>query len=149
MLIYWLASNEREHAIEYLGNDGWYCAGLILVGATMAFGFNLSSYFFILLTSALTTTVAANGVKVINIVISALAAHISDTRNWLGVTLVCIALCVYAYFSYSAKKKPPPSLKLPFMKEYSKGAPDAEAGKATEGTPLTGADDSAVCCRIC
>ena len=128
-------------------------------GATMAFGFNLSNYFFVLLTSALTTTVAANGVKVVNIIISALRDGVSDTRNWIGVALVCASLCIFAYFSYMAKRGVPPSLQLPFVhKEFSSSTPDAKAAKPTEGTPLRiGKDRTSEgtsgagmqCCVIC
>ena len=155
MLIYWLVSDERSKTCAYLGGGHFgYAIGLILVGATMAFGFNLSSYFFVLLTSALTTTVAANGVKVINIVISALISHVSAPRNWVGVALVCVALAVYAYVSYMAKKRPPPlggpHFPNPFAKgEVTKGVPDAEAGKAlNEGTPLNGEQPPA-CAQCC
>ena len=152
MLVYWLVSNERSATCAYLGGGHFgYALGLILVGATMAFGFNLSNYFFVLLTSALSTTVAANAVKVINIVISALISHVSAPRNWVGVALVCVSLAAYAYFSYMSKRRPSPlgspSLKMPFKKEYT-WAPDAEAGKTTEGTPLNG-DESPQCAQCC
>jgi len=155
MLIYWLASAERTAVIHYIGNgNGAIAVGLIIAGASMAFMFNLCNYFFVMLTSALTTTVAANGVKVVNIVISAITTGISATRNWIGVALVCLALVVYAYFSYAAKGKPPPNLLAnPFAKsEYTNSGPDAEAGtstKATEGTRLTDGKSEAPECGSC
>jgi len=138
---------ERQQIIDYFsGNGGGEAVGLIAAGASMAFLFNLSTYFFVLLTSALTSTVAANGVKVINIVISAIASHVSKVQNWLGVALVCLSLCAYAYFSFMAKGKPSAPAKTPFMK----GGGDAEAGKAyTEATPLQpteGANEQ--CCIV-
>lgn len=102
MLVYWLISKERENSVDYLSHRPLIGIGIILGGASMAFGFNISSYFFVQYTSALTTTVASNGVKVINIVISALISHISGARNWCGVALVCLSLVVYAYFSYGS-----------------------------------------------
>merc|ERR1719181_718556 len=69
MLIYWLASPERQGSIEYIGARPALAIGVIAAGATMAFFFNLSAYFFVLLTSPLTSTIASNGVKVVNIVI--------------------------------------------------------------------------------
>jgi len=133
MLVYWLCSAERQASINYLSHDGAYAVGLILAGATMAFGFNLTNYFFVLLTSALTVTIAGNGVKVINIVISALISHISAVSNWVGVALVCVALCAYAYFSHTAKRGGG-AMQLPKLPLLSKA--DPEARKATEGTPL-------------
>jgi len=129
MLIYWLASPERVAAISYLQTNGGLAVGLILAGATMAFLFNLSNYVFVQVTSALTTTVVANGVKILNIVISAIQSHVSAVQNWCGVALTVVSLIIYAYFSYTSKSKPPAKLSLPFIAD--KGAP----GK-TEATPL-------------
>jgi len=143
MLLYWLLAAEREASIEYIRERPGTAIGVIVGGALMAFGFNISSYFFIQLTSALTTTVASNGVKVLNIVISAIKDGISDTRNWIGVALVCAALGVYAYFSYQAKKAPP---KSELFSKDAKGS--LERGLVSEGTPLTGGEAGMRCCVI-
>ena len=115
MLLYWLLSAERSASLTYLHDRTGEGLGIIAGGATMAFGFNVSTYFFVSLTSALTTTVAANGVKVINIVISAIIDHVSNPLNWAGVAVVCCALAVYAYFSYISKNKSAPNLSGPLM----------------------------------
>jgi len=150
MLVYWLASNERQEVIDYFkAGNGGLATGLVIAGATQAFLFNLTNYFLVLLTSALTCTVTGNAVKVLNIVISAFITHLSEARNWVGVALVCLSLAAYAYFSHQEKIKPPPKMKLP----WSKG--DVEDGKASEGTPLKGdiAEEPGGCascsCVIC
>lgn len=137
MLIYWIASNERQAVIDYFGSgNGAYAIGLILVGATLAFLFNLSNYFFVLLTSPLTVTVGGNVAKVVSIVIAAIIAHISDVRNWTGVGVVCVALSLYAYFSYLDSINPPTSL---LSWPWGKGKEsDIESKKPAENTPLKG-----------
>jgi len=157
MLIYWLASpTERAQSIEYIGRHPDLAVGIILGGATMAFGFNLSSYYFIQFTSALTSTVVSNGVKVLNIVISAAQAHLGDARNWCGVALVCVSIALYAYLGHLEKKKgallgavagSPAGLIAPFFKTKQVGG-GLGAGKPTEVTPLTDGESSATCCAI-
>ena len=141
---------EHEQIREYFAEGRVAAtAGLILAGAIMAFLFNLSTYFFVLLTSALTSTVVANGVKVINIVISAIASHVSKVQNWLGVALVCVSLCAYAYFSYMAKGKGSQPAANPLMSDAAKGRGDAEAGKAyTEATPLQPTEGANLQCCV-
>lgn len=134
MLVYWLVSHERQGVIDYYkGGNGGLATGLVTAGALMAFGFNLSNYFVVLLTSALTVTVCGNAVKVLNIVISAFITGLSDARNWCGVALVCVSLVVYAYFSHQDRGRPKSAVKLPFTKKS-----DMESGKVSEGTPLKG-----------
>ena len=67
MLVYWLASNERERTIDYLGQHAGWGIGIILGGGAMAFCFNVSTYYFVLSTSALTSAVGSNGVKVFSL----------------------------------------------------------------------------------
>ena len=63
MLIYWLASNERAESTHYIHEHSWVAFGIVVGGATMAFAFNLANYYYVQLTSALTTIVTANGIK--------------------------------------------------------------------------------------
>mmetsp|Transcript_26168 Transcript_26168/g.64860 ORF Transcript_26168/g.64860 Transcript_26168/m.64860 type:complete len:366 (-) Transcript_26168:136-1233(-) len=145
MLFYWLLSWERAATVEYIGQHPASSAGIVAGGASMAFVFNLSCYFFIMYTSALTSTVASNGTKVVNIVISALiASALHDPRNICGVVLVCISIMAYAYAGHLAKKNPPKPLNFSFLSK------DMESGaKVSEKTPLAPApESSAQCCVI-
>ena len=51
-------------------------------------------------TSALTTAIAANGIKIFLISSSALAAGVSDPLSWFGILLVIVAVVIYAYLGY-------------------------------------------------
>ena len=94
------------------------------------------------------------------LVISALLSHISNPRNWTGVALTCVALCVYAYLSYDAKKNPPKPLNFPnpFRKSTTadvEAPADSKKGPLLTGnvvlsekTPLTEGGNAAVCCTI-
>jgi len=142
MLFYWVLSAERAASVEYMSSHTWAAVGILCAGSAMAFVFNLSNYFYVQLTSALTMTIASNGVKVVNLVLSAFTDHLTDPRNWAGVAVVCASIWVYAYIGYVEKtsKAPPPP---------QKG--DAEtAGKPSEATPLATAapTESDACCTI-
>eukprot|EP00326_Haptolina_ericina_P015830 CAMPEP_0181178188 /NCGR_PEP_ID=MMETSP1096-20121128/5589_1 /TAXON_ID=156174 ORGANISM="Chrysochromulina ericina, Strain CCMP281" /NCGR_SAMPLE_ID=MMETSP1096 /ASSEMBLY_ACC=CAM_ASM_000453 /LENGTH=320 /DNA_ID=CAMNT_0023266445 /DNA_START=44 /DNA_END=1006 /DNA_ORIENTATION=+ len=146
--LFWGAGSERVASIDYLLDrtrpDGTSTGILIICsGAAMAFGFNVANYFFVHLTSALTTTVAANGVKVGVIVSSSLISGDSNAGTWLSTAFVCGALVVYAYFSYLAKRAPAAEASGSLLGGKAKGI-------VTEGTPLTTADPSSnvQCCVI-
>ena len=55
MLLYWLLSAERGASIAYLADPHTTLIGLVIIvaGASMAFCFNLATYYFVALTSAL------------------------------------------------------------------------------------------------
>ncbi|KAL1527583.1 hypothetical protein AB1Y20_008970 [Prymnesium parvum] len=144
MLLYWLVSSERAATVEYIGNRPLVALGIIAGGASMAFGFNLSAYFFTKFTSSLTASIASNGTKVVNIIISALiASALHDPRNICGVLLVCVSLMAYAHAGHLAKANPPKPLNISFLGK------DTEAGKVSEETPLTPAPQSSTqCCVI-
>ena len=63
---------------------GFLGTGVLLAGCTAAFMFNLSAYYFVSFTSALTSTIGANLVKVILIVAAAIQAGIHDIASWSG-----------------------------------------------------------------
>ena len=134
MLIYWLASDERAASISYLGAHAGWGLGIIAAGASMAFCFNLSNYYFILSTSALTSAVTSNGVKIVILVVSAITDKVSSAQNICGIVLTSLAIISYTYFSYQAKKRPP----APLWPPLAKAAPPAEISKplAGEATPL-------------
>jgi len=142
MLVYWLASAERERSVTYIGERPGTAIGLILGGASMAFGFNLSNYVFCQVTDPVTLSVASNGVKVVNLVISAIIDNLSDPRNWTGVSIVCVAIFTYAYLNFQAAAK---------AKAQADATKEIEKGLMNEGTPLKGDDlpsGSMQCCVI-
>jgi hypothetical protein len=49
---YWLLSSERDASLHYLEDPHttFVGVGIVLVGASMAFGFNLAVYYFVLYT---------------------------------------------------------------------------------------------------
>jgi len=122
MLTYWVVMTEREPSLVYISHHPALAVTMVVAGSLMAFAFNLSNYYFIKLTSSLTTIVAANGIKVLIIGMSAIQQKL-NARNWCGVALTCVTLCLYAYFSY---KKYPPA-RLPCIKPRAP-AGDVEAG---------------------
>jgi hypothetical protein len=139
-LIIWLANvnNERQASIDYLSgntsnkNSGWLGLGIIVWGSTMAFTFNIAIYYFILYTSALSSSVGANGVKIFLIIITAITDNELQNTTIAGSCIVIAAIIAYAYFGFTAKK-PPPAAKP----TDEKAAPlTADTEKATENTPL-------------
>ena len=107
MLVYWLLSPEREGSISYLGNPSTTLIGIgiICASATMAFGFNLAVYYFVAYTSALTSMVGANGIKIFLISTSAIAAGVTDLLSWIGIALVVSAIVLYAYIGYTEARQ--------------------------------------------
>jgi len=139
MVIIWLVSaNERASSIDYFKTHPPMQGVLIILGgACMAFGFNLSNYYFIRTTSALTSSIGSNGVKIIILVISAIQEHIASAQNWCGVALACISIGVYTYFLSFYKPAPKP--------------PMADMEAKGEATPLKAGgspDSAAVCCVV-
>jgi len=105
MLIYWVASpTERAPSIAFLGDPEKHGIGfaIIAAGATMAFIFNLSTYWFIRVTSALTSTVGSNGIKIVIILASAASPHsgVGDPSSISGIAIVIVSIGAYAFFSY-------------------------------------------------
>ena len=106
MLIYWLFSNEREQSIEYFANPTTTLVGFFVVGvgASMAFLFNIAGYYFTLYTSALTSTVGANGVKIVLITGGALWSGIHDSLSWMGISVTIFAISAYSYFNIAEQQ---------------------------------------------
>ena len=78
---------------------------VIGVGATMAFLFNIAGYYFTLYTSALTSTVGANGVKIILITAAAIQAGVSDAISWIGISITVVTICAYSYFNITEQQQ--------------------------------------------
>ena len=71
MLAIWLCrGTERQEAVDYLlsrtsnPQSGLLAIGIVAAGSAMAFTFNIAVYYYILYTSALTSTVGSNGIKI-------------------------------------------------------------------------------------
>ncbi len=96
LIIFWLAdAPERAASVAYMGREPGTAIGIIAAGATMAFCFNISVYYFVKFTSALTSTVGSNGVKIIIIIISAIQAHEYSATSWVGITMVVLSIVAY------------------------------------------------------
>lgn len=111
MLAFWLLSSERAASLAYLEDPSLTMVGLgiICAGASMAFGFNLAVYYFVAYTSALTTAIGANGIKIFLISASAMAAGVTDFLSWLGIFIVIVAIIVYAYLNYQEGQRSRPA----------------------------------------
>lgn len=106
MFIYWIVSDERAESVSYLAAGELTGLGLaiIVVGSLLAFFFNISSYYFISFSGALTTAVGSNAVKIMIIVITAITDG-GVKVGWAGVVLVAVFVAAYAYFSYVEKQR--------------------------------------------
>jgi hypothetical protein len=65
----------------------------------MAFCFNLSVYYYLMLTSALTSTIGSMSLKVVLILAAAMQDHVNDPISWVGIALATSAMAVYAWIS--------------------------------------------------
>jgi len=134
MFLYWVSGidNERQNSINYLAGKtcvedncdlGLVGVGIIAAGCSMAVLFNLATYYFVKSTSALSSTVGSNFMKIVIICITGITDGVGGTA-WGGVAIVGVSIGVYAYLTYTEKQ----------AKEAAKAA-----GKtATEATPLSG-----------
>ena len=93
----------------------------------MAFVYNLATYYYVNLTSAVTSSVGANAVKITLIITSALQAHVRDVPSWTGVAIVIVSIAAYGYLTHTAEPSPPSS---------SGGGGGGGGGGAKEETPL-------------
>jgi hypothetical protein len=93
----------------------------------MAFMYNLATYYYVNLTSAVTATIGANAVKITLIIVAAMQDNdVQDVYTWAGVALVIISIAAYAYLTIEIAA--------------AAGAPDEDASlekpPAVETTPL-------------
>jgi drug/metabolite transporter (DMT)-like permease len=99
---------ERTGAVEYMRDNAAVGWGLILIGSTMAFAYNIVVFYLTKVTSALTNVVLANVKQVILIVVAAIFVdHISRWWNVMGIVIFFLASFVYSYITFT--NKPPPS----------------------------------------
>lgn len=115
MGVVWLASDERVGSIEYLRgttgnpNSGLLALAVIAGSATIAFVFNFATYYFIMYTSALSSTIGSNAVKIFIIVVSAFTDNLDtgglDLVSWIGVITVVTSIVTYTYFQQLFKNQ--------------------------------------------
>jgi len=112
-------------SIAYMADPNTTGVGIaiILTGSAIAFFFNLSQYYAIKLSSALTITIGSAVVKITLLIASAVQAEVDDPVSWSGVGIVVIAIVAYSFISYTEKPDAP-----------SKDAKQAAA--PSEKTPL-------------
>ena len=82
------------------------------------------------LTSALTSTIGSNGVKIFLLIFSAIIAGVTDVISWIGISLVVLFIGVYGYLCVSGKQHPP----KPAAERVEGG--NGTDPKASEKTPL-------------
>ena len=126
MLLLWVAiEQERVGVLDWFSHPekGGLGIGIICAGSAMAFIFNISSYYFILYTSALSSMVGSNAIKIFLIVISSATDQIYDALSISGIVITILAISAYAYFSYEQKKRK---------------AEEKETDRPIETTPLAG-----------
>ena len=106
--------------------------GIIFAGSAMAFMFNIATYYFIMTTSALTSTIGSNGVKILLLIITAITDKISDALTICGIVIVILSIAAYAYFAMDEKKQ------KQLAAEAAKSDPETATKEAppTETTPL-------------
>ena len=104
MLITWASLDERQESLAYLSDPETRGIGIVIIalGSVLAFLFNMSNFYFIKLTTALTSTVGGSGVKVLLILASAVQAGVNDTVSWCGVVTVVFAIIGYSYLNLQA-----------------------------------------------
>lgn len=134
MMAVWLLSNEREPSVDYLTShtpnpqSGLLAVACIVFSSFLAFIFNFATYYFILFTSALTSTIGSNGVKIFLILVTMITDNMIDLPSVCGVVLVVLSICLYTYFQHQFKQSEAARA------ADSKAAP--LASKADEKTPL-------------
>jgi drug/metabolite transporter (DMT)-like permease len=142
-MVVWLVSGERQASIDYIlshtknPKSGLLAMGIIAFGSCMAFSFNIANYYYIHYTSALTSTVGSNGIKIFLICITAFTDGYEDTTTILGIAIVVLAIITYAYLSFQEKNKKPAI--IADVKADAANAADEKAAPLapSETTPLT------------
>lgn len=135
MLGFALARNEQQVIYSFFSdeqgnpNGHWLGLGIISFGSFVAFMFNLSVYYFILYTSALTSTIGSNGVKIFLLLLSAIQATMQGSMGIgpvliIGNLIVVGSIVSYGYFGYQ------------FKKEQAEKADGEKITPADEKTPL-------------
>jgi drug/metabolite transporter (DMT)-like permease len=123
----WLRSNnDNLFAIAFSGPSGGRNASLFILGCAIAGFYGPATFYTIKLTSSLTFTILGSFKQLLLLVgAAAFVDHESDPRLWVGLVIVCIATAAYSYQNH---------------RERSQREAAASKAKATEATPLRGAE---------
>ena len=105
MAAVWAVSQEREASISYMKEHTATGLTVLGVGSSVAFLYNLSTFYLTFFTSGLTINVIANTKQVILISISAIVIdHITSVTSWVGVAVFTLALATYTYLTIGPSK---------------------------------------------
>ena len=100
MIAIWSASGERSASIAYMQEHKSTGLVVVLVGSTVAFLYNLSTFYLTFFTSGLTINIIANTKQVVMIVFAAIVVeHVTSVLSWTGVAIFAAALGAYTYLS--------------------------------------------------
>ena len=105
MIAVWAVSGEREASLAYMQKH--MSKGLLIlgVGSSVAFLYNLSTFYLTFFTSGLTINIIANTKQVVMIVFSALVIeHVTSFLSWTGVAIFVAALMMYTYLTIGPSK---------------------------------------------
>lgn len=150
MFAVWVASGERQASIAYMQEHTSTGLLVLLVGSTVAFLYNLSTFYLTFFTSGLTINVIANTKQVAMIIFSALVVeHVTSVASWTGVAIFAAALGTYTFLTIGPSKanhqwiaeEQGTTQSLPSGKVGAVGAADSESGAgpqppASERTPI-------------
>jgi drug/metabolite transporter (DMT)-like permease len=96
--------DERVGVVAYMQKNAALGWGLILIGSSMAFVYNIVVFYLTKVTSALTNVVLANVKQVILIVVAAVFVdHITRWHNILGIVIFFLASFAYSYYTFTNK----------------------------------------------
>lgn len=100
MIAIWSASGERSASIAYMQEHKSTGLVVLLVGSTVAFLYNLSTFYLTFFTSGLTINIIANTKQVAMIVFASIVVeHVTSVLSWTGVAIFAAALGAYTYLS--------------------------------------------------
>jgi len=140
MMTLWLAiRSERVGSADYLKVRPAMGCLILAVGSSAAFAYNMSSYYFTMVASAVVMMVSTQLIKIVLMTASAVAEGVSLWYNWLGIFIFYVSVCTFAYLQYAEKqsKQKPQTVPQEGSADAAKSA--ASAGKPSERTPLTSA----------
>jgi hypothetical protein len=146
MLIVWAASEEREASIAYMQEQPRSGALVLGIGSSVAFLYNLATFYLTFFTSGLTINIIANTKQVVLIsVTAAVMDHITSVLSWVGVAVFTVGLATYTYLTIGPSKDrhqwlagEDPRAKTAASQPHSKVAATdaAESQPANEETPI-------------
>ena len=99
-------------------------------------------YYYVMLTSALSSTIGSMSLKVVLIFVSAVQDQVGDPISWAGIALATGATAVYAWLSFVAQQQEAAAMPPPRMAQSMEGGAAVGSGSKghldTETTPLKG-----------